>query len=404
MIVLVKRLVTFFMGGLIVVLGACAPLPTQIPTAGVTGIPTETPGIPITGTDLDNTQWMFVSFSEGGAGIPVISGTNVTLSFQENGQAGGSGGCNAFSTQYQAGNGTISFGPIASTKMACTSEGVTEQEQKFFDALQSADRYELAGDTLRILYVNGQNSLAFSRTTTITPVQPTPSLTMLAPTMVHSTATSVEVNDAERITFKPGTTSISLTGKLAASASKLYVLRALAGQTMSVNLTFTEGQAILLVWGEDGDVLLSDHAEASRLERVLPTTQDYFIQVKGGPDGNTSYNMTIDIPALNTGIERIEFPSGGTSATVAGQLSATDSDQYIFSAQAGQTMNIDLTFTIGRAILVVWGADGNVLLSDHAEASNFRGVVPATQDYYISVKGWPDGNNSYSMTISIPPR
>ena len=173
---------------------------------------------------------------------------------------------------------------------------------------------------------------------------------------------------------------------------------------MSVNLAFTEGDAILVVWGEDGDVLLSDHAEASSFERILPTTQDYYIQVKGRPDGNTSYTIMIDIPAINTGMERIEFPSGATSATVAGQLSATDSDQYILGVQAGQIMNIDLTFTTGRAILVVWGADGNVLLSDHVEASSFRGVLPATQDYYIMVKGRPDGNTSYSMTISIPPR
>jgi heat shock protein HslJ len=290
MLVFVKRFVSFFLGGLIVMLAACAPLPTQIPTAEVTDVPTGTPGIPITGTDLDNTQWVLVSFNEGGTEAPIISGTNTTLTFQENGQAGGSDGCNTFSAQYQAGNGAISFGPIASTKMACTSEGVTEQEQKFFDALQSADRYQSVDNTLRIWYANGQNSLTFSRMTT-----GTPSPTVLAPTLVHPTATSGNVNDAERITFAPGATSASLTGNLTASTSDLYVLRALAGQTMSVNLAFTEGQAILVVWGEDGDVLLSDHTEVSSFERVLPTTQDYYIQVKGRPDGNTSYGMTISI-------------------------------------------------------------------------------------------------------------
>ncbi|MCI0610666.1 MAG: hypothetical protein L0Z71_16595 [Anaerolineae bacterium] len=67
---------------------------------------------------------------------------------------------------------------------------------------------------------------------------------------------------------------------------------------MSLNLTFTEGQAILVVWGEDGDVLLSDHAETSTFQGVLRTTQDYYILVKGRPDGNTSYTMTITIPPL----------------------------------------------------------------------------------------------------------
>ena len=66
-------------------------------------------------------------------------------------------------------------------------------------------------------------------------------------------------------------------------------------------------------------------------------------------------------------------------------------------------LNIDMTFTEGRAILAVWGADGDVLLSDHAEAPTFQGVLPTTQDYYILLKGRPDGSTSYTMTVTIPP-
>jgi heat shock protein HslJ len=406
MLVIVKRSVSFFMGALIVVLAACAPLPAQTPTAGVTNAPTPTPGIPVTGTDLENTQWTLVSFNDGGIETPVLPGTNFTLVFQGNGQAGGSGGCNTFGAQYEAGTGRISIRQVVSTEMACMAAGVMEQEQRFFGALQAADRYERTGDTLKIWYADRQNSLTFSRATTATPVQPTASPTVIAPTigptLAIPTATSGNADASERITFAPGSTSASLTGNLAASESDQYVLRALAGQTMSINLTFTEGQAILVVWGEDGDVLLSDHAEASSFQRVLPKTQDYFIQVHGRPEGNTSYRMTIDIPAIQAEMERIEFSPGATSTTVSGQISATDSAQYIIRAEAGQTMNIDLAFTQGSAILVVWGADGNVLLSDHAEASGFRQSLPMTQDYYIMVKGRPDGSTSYRMTVSIP--
>ena len=192
--VFVKKLVSFFMGALIVVLAACAAPPTQIPTAEGPNIPTVTAEIPITGTDLENTQWMLVSFNEGGIQIPVISGKNAALAFQENGQAGGSGGCNTFSAQYQAGNGAISFGPISSTEMACTPEAVTAQEQRFFGALQSAGQYESVGNMLTIWYADGQNALIFSRATSSTPVQPTASPTALAPTTVGPTATAENTN------------------------------------------------------------------------------------------------------------------------------------------------------------------------------------------------------------------
>jgi hypothetical protein len=61
-------------------------------------------------------------------------------------------------------------------------------------------------------------------------------------------------------------------------------------------------------------------------------------------------------------------------------LDASESDQYVLHALAGQTMSIDLTFQEGNAILAVWGADGDVLLSDHAETAGFQRVLPSNQD------------------------
>ena len=236
-----------------------------------------------------------------------------------------------------------------------------------------------------------------------TPVQPTASATALGPTVVNPTAIPPTANTLERIKFAAGSTSATVTGHLESSESKQYILHALAGQTMTINLAFPAGRAILVVWGDDGDVLLSDHAEASNFQRQLPTTQDYHIQIKGRPEGSSDYSMTISIPSVNTAAKRIEFAPGADSSTVNGTLQPSMSDQYIINVQAGQTMTIDLTFTVGQAILVVWGADGDVFLSDHAEASSFQSALPATQDYYIMVKGRPDGSTGYSMTVTIPP-
>ena len=113
--------------------------------------------------------------------------------------------------------------------------------------------------------------------------------------------------------------------------------------------------------------------------------------------------MTVGIPPLSSAARRITFAPGATTATVAGQLNASASDQYLLQAAAGQTMTINLTFTEGAAILVVWGADGNVLMSDHAESSNFQMALSTSQDYHIQVKGRPDGPTTYNMTATIPP-
>ena len=397
-----NRLVSLFMAAWILALAACGPLPIKISTLEPAALSTSTPESPLGGGELANTQWTLVSFSEAGTEVPSLLESIPTLEFQEDGQAVGSGGCNSYSTRYEVQATTITFHQIASTKMACTLEGVMQQEQSYFDALASADRFERSGDTLRIWYADGQNVLTFSKATTSTPNRPEP--TGVTPGTLPLTATpATSGNAAQRIRFAAGATSAVLTGTLAASESDQYVLRALAGQTLSLDLAFTEGQAILVVWGEDGDVLLSDHAEVSSFKRALPRTQDYFIQVKGRPDGNTSYTMTVTIPSISTGVERILFPRGSTSATMTGQLNSSGSHQYVLEAQSGQTMNISTTFAEGTAVLVVWGADGNVLLSDHAESSAFQGILPTTQDYYILVKGRPDGSTSYTMTVTIPP-
>jgi hypothetical protein len=78
-------------------------------------------------------------------------------------------------------------------------------------------------------------------------------------------------------------------------------------------------------------------------------------------------------------------------------------DRWVLRALAGQTMTVDTSATQGQVILIIWGVqDGNVLISDHAGATSFTGVLPTTEDYYIDVRSVGTVSAAYSLQVTIP--
>jgi heat shock protein HslJ len=117
------------------------------------------PGEP---TPLVGTSWALDSFLENGAETSVIEGNQPTLQFQADGQAVGTGGCNQFGSEYFL-TDRLNFREIVTTEMACTGAGIMEQEQRYYQALQSVGEFEMVGDELRITYGEGQGTLIFTR-------------------------------------------------------------------------------------------------------------------------------------------------------------------------------------------------------------------------------------------------
>jgi hypothetical protein len=240
--------------------------------------------------------------------------------------------------------------------------------------------------------------------TDVTPLGATsPSVLAAAPPAPNAAAA------VTRIRFQTGATSASLTGTLAAGGKHSYVLGAMAGQTMTVKLTYPSGEAWLVIWGADGEVLISDHAGAKQWSGPLPKTQDYYIDVRAAADSSTvNYTLQVIIPPSGSGGEpqatRIKFPSGGTSATVQGSVPPGGVKRYVLGAMAGQTMTVRLTPDNAQAYVVIWGADGTVLLSGAGEGKKWSGPLPRTQDYYIDVKSSGSATVSYSLSVGIPPK
>ncbi|WP_119068807.1 META domain-containing protein [Aggregatilinea lenta] len=101
--------------------------------------------------ELAGTQWQLVSFDE-----DLVANTTISLNFNEDGQAAGSAGCNMYNAAYSADGTALNFEQAISTLMACTDEGVMEQEQAYLSALETASSYELAEGQLTITYDEDQ--------------------------------------------------------------------------------------------------------------------------------------------------------------------------------------------------------------------------------------------------------
>lgn len=108
--------------------------------------------------ELAGSTWTLVSFEMDEEVIRAVSEGPVTLTFAAKGEQAnrisGNGGCNRYFGSYTLTNDRINFGPLGSTRMACEPVRMG-QEDRFFHALSTAERYELSNGELLIIYVSG---------------------------------------------------------------------------------------------------------------------------------------------------------------------------------------------------------------------------------------------------------
>jgi putative lipoprotein len=95
-------------------------------------------------------------------GVRVDLGVDSTLSIASDMRAGGKGGCNNWFAQAELESDKITFSAIASTKMACASTILTEQETRFFAALAAARLWRMDGTELVMLDTDGREVLRFA--------------------------------------------------------------------------------------------------------------------------------------------------------------------------------------------------------------------------------------------------
>ncbi len=128
-----------------------APLLLALTACALPGAPGAAP--------LVGSEWRLDDL--GGRGV--INGSQATLAFPEAGRVAGNSSCNRFFGSYTLMQDRIALGQLAGTRMAC-APAVDEQETRYLEALQKAQRLEVRGTTM-LMHVQGlEKPLRFSRT------------------------------------------------------------------------------------------------------------------------------------------------------------------------------------------------------------------------------------------------
>jgi len=117
---------------------------------------------PSDSVQLENTHWRLTHLS----GHPVAQvegrpGAHLILR-SEQGQAGGSDGCNSFFGGYRVEGESIGFDPLAATKMYC-AEGM-DTADAFHAALAEARRWRVQGERLELYDASGGVVAGFQAT------------------------------------------------------------------------------------------------------------------------------------------------------------------------------------------------------------------------------------------------
>jgi heat shock protein HslJ len=108
---------------------------------------------------LAGVTWEVTGFNNGRqAVVSPLTGTTLTVSFQE-GSVVGHAGCNSFRATYTREGNRLAVGPAATTRRSCGGEGIMEQERQFLDALASATTWAIDRDMLDLHRADGERVL-----------------------------------------------------------------------------------------------------------------------------------------------------------------------------------------------------------------------------------------------------
>ncbi|MGK7904746.1 MAG: hypothetical protein AB4352_25735 [Hormoscilla sp.] len=117
------------------------------------------------------------------------------------------------------------------------------------------------------------------------------------------------------------------------------------------------------------------------------------------PESGNNGAIAVVSPSLPS-VERIEFRTGGRAKLLWGNLASQEESRYVLNAAAGQLMSINVSSRSGTPILLrISTASGDRIVE--GDGSAFRGTLPTSEDYYITVVNQSGAAQRYTMAVVV---
>lgn len=143
-----------------------------------------------------------------------------------------------------------------------------------------------------------------------------------------------------------------------------------------------------------------NNQEASTQASSTTTETPEALEPTSEPE-ETASNQTNDSDIYNNNpgnkTRRVKFDRGATSKTVKDSVVRGNRDIYLFGANKGQQMSVNITSLEDNAVFDVVSPNGQIL---QQETKNWSGELPRKGDYRIIVGG-TRGNATYELTTEI---
>jgi hypothetical protein len=137
---------------------------------------------------------------------------------------------------------------------------------------------------------------------------------------------------------------------------------------------------------------------------LVPTSDDSAAPTLAATISATNTSLPASINGAADPVHPIQFAPGGTYADIIDSIKAGESKTYSVRAMKGQVMSVSFRQNEeaewAYITLRIMGADGSLLCADDCQF--WRGALPASQDYFVTVTPAADASE-FMMRVAVNP-